>query len=368
MRSIFLASLFFLFFGIPVFGQRGEFDWHQRCIVHWENAPLRDTLTSLADQYKNQFGFVLDRRVPPETPVAYKSDTQTFEQVFSGIARENDLSFCTLGSIAYIGPKDAAGELLLMKSSNDRRMESFPDAAKRTLERRMSFRTKMLETPQDVLKRLMADQPLVWYRLETLPHDLWPAYNLPTSSRSDFLTIFLFGFGERYLISNDGKRITHAEIDKELEARSIFPDKIDIEPFRETFPNITAEFDGKQTVLKGTFADLGRIEHLLWRIKQSKLANEAAKKNPLPANVERYYTLKITQQKAVDVIPALAQRFDIKIEFDRATIGVDDLETRVSVDVTGASIKELLEELLAPINAEIIINEDESIRIRKRSG
>lgn len=368
MRTI-IQSLSLLFFAIPLFAQsiggvaekaRTKFDWGMKATVVCSESPLRDILNEWAKTYK--FGVIVDRRIDPDTPFSYVGTGKSLDLVLSEAAENNGLSYFNLGSLAYIGPEGAAGELAVIVSAIDAKFETMSEPAKNRLLRKLALRTKMLETPQDALLKIVPQNDVIsWHELEAVPHDLWPGLNLTSNTRSDLLCVLLFTLERTFLVSKNGKSITTTKISEEMSFTLDYPSDFDVEKLGA---DVNIKKDGSIQKVRGTLRELGKIETAILHEKRKALADiqEAGRKRG-ETRASRFERLKL-QNTALEILKYMAKYWELDLEIESDTIEQLSLDAPLLFEIENAGMNDVLKKILEPRGGTYEINGD-TLKIRR---
>ncbi|MDO5565704.1 MAG: hypothetical protein Q4G59_03535, partial [Planctomycetia bacterium] len=137
----------------------GKTNWTQRVSFHCDETPLPKFLAWLAEAY--HFAFFLDRRIDPDTLVACRQPEASLIEALTNTIESCDLSWCVIQSNIYIGPKDAAGQLLLA-SALVRQKYDGAGTKFSALSRVSTLEGKQFCQPRELLERLAREAGLSW--------------------------------------------------------------------------------------------------------------------------------------------------------------------------------------------------------------
>ena len=178
---------------------------NQQESVLWANSPLRASLLRFAEVQR--VALLIDRRVDPDQEL----DLALQDVPVVGIIREagasRNLSVSVLGSVVYLGPAASAGRLRTVAELRREEIAELGSAVNRKFVEKASLAWEDVASPREVLGRLAAENGLKMINLEKVPHDLWPAYQLPPMSLTDRLTLILHQFDMTYQVAPDGRRV-----------------------------------------------------------------------------------------------------------------------------------------------------------------
>ena len=267
--------------------------------LSWTDVPLRQALTALSDD--QQIAIYLDRRVDPGKLVSLAFDGQPLANACRLIAENQKLGVCLVGDVVYFGPTTEVDRLrtsLAMRAKEARRK---PAAARGKLLAKKSMRWNELDTPGSVLSQLKKTGGVKIVNADRLPHDLWPAANLPPLAWIDRVGMIAAQFDMTIKFSPDGTAV------------ALMPMPSDM-------------------AIDRTAGNLPKV------------------KPPASSGGHQVYALTIKNQPVGKLLPALGRKLEVEVAFDEAAIekaGIS-LETLVSFEVKGATLDELLHAATKP--------------------
>ncbi len=315
-----VVSVAFLFFVSPLFAQPSGSNaaWEKQVRIKFSGSELRDAVRRFAESQK--VGFFLDRRVDPNQPLEFESSNCSVEETFFRLAESLDLGFCRIGSVGYLGPKEAALKLQKLLPIQQERCSQLPPRLGRLFSEPVDWNIRRLETPRDILQKFAEERSLRWTNLDRLPHDLWPETQLERLSFGELITLVLIGFDLTYAFSSERMQLTIIE----------FPENWDA-----ALPSAAGG--------PATRSEPGR--------KEGKTTNK-----DIPLSRKRF-TIQVKEQSASDLLSTFAERLDLKLEIDENSLkkkGIS-LETKVSFDLQEATANELFRAVLQPIDCKFVL-------------
>lgn len=199
-----VLSLLLLLFAQPVSAQSAKIQalWKKQLSLQFADLSLRDALDSLAKS--QNVDIMLDRRVDPNRLVEVKIDRASLRETFEKLALSLGLDFCPIGSVAYLGPRGSAQQLLQTLSQHRHYLSQFPQQIAKTYLESGSWSCSRLDTPQMVLSKLANRQNVRWSNLDRLPHDLLPNCQFKEVTLCETVALLLIGFEHTFSISEDG--------------------------------------------------------------------------------------------------------------------------------------------------------------------
>ena len=312
----------------------------------WAEAPLRQSITSLARSQR--VAIFLDRRVDPSRTLDYVASDR-FDAVLAGIAKTQGLGVSRIGSVFYFGPPEAAARLRTLSALRREEARGFAPERKEALLARRAWAWPALTTPRALLDELAAAGGIRLTGTEQVPHDLWPAVDLPPMAWTDRMTLVLVGFDLTFSVSADGQAVTIVPI----------PEKVTIRRTYRAGSNAAESLaarlrtEAPSAVLRvtsGGFELTARAEgHELARgiLNGTVSAGPRQPKAVPPAGAQRHQ-LRVRNAPIAELLDKLARQ--LNLELDRASLAKvpEELKTRVTVELTGATLDELLTAVLNP--------------------
>ncbi|MGC3968428.1 MAG: hypothetical protein QM775_13940 [Pirellulales bacterium] len=172
----------------------------------WSSAGLRESLTTRSRL--SGVGLWVDRRVDPGAALELTVTRQPLSSVLEQVARAHDLGISYFGPIVYIGPRTTAANLRTVAALHQQDAQSLPLDLRTAQARKAAWRWESLAEPRKLAKLLADEARLTVTNLDIVPHDLWPAAELPPLSWSERLTLLLAGFDLSYRIDASKRTLT----------------------------------------------------------------------------------------------------------------------------------------------------------------
>ena len=252
---------------------------------------------------------MLDRRVDPGQRVELTISDTRLEAALESIARHCGLGMSRVGPVVFIGTPQAASQARALAALRTDDVRRLPPAAQRRWSQLRGMVWDELAVPGELLEQLARESKIEIAGLDRIPHDLWPAGDLPTMLLVDRLTLITVQFGLTFEIAGDGGRATIVPIPADLPEASGGQDRI-----ARPVPPIKRPPSGPAVNLSQVRIDKFSV-----------------------------------QEKPVgQVLKQLADRLNLDLQIDQQAIeqaGIS-LEQRVSVSVEKVTIDELFREVL----------------------
>jgi hypothetical protein len=230
-------------------------------------------------------------------------------------------------------------------------LRRLPDVPRRKLLSPQAFQWDQLATPREIIERLAAEGGVHVTNPEQIPHDLWPAAELPPTSVVERMSIVLAGFDLTFDISNDGTaaRIVPWPANVVMEHRYPGAGNAQQLATRLTglFPSAKIRVEGAELVVAARWEDHQEIDRLL---KGEPVSRTTVRPGP------KVYTLEVQNQPVGALMKLLAERLEMRVQFDEKIIA--RLRTQVSFNVKNVPLDELLKAALGPVNLDYEIDGD----------
>jgi len=320
----------------------------------WHGRQLRDGLDSLADS--QQIAIFLDRRVDPNQEIELTVRDEPLQAALVKTATAAGASVSRLGDVIYIGPPDTANKLRTLAHLRRERIKKLPEARRRKFLQRHSLKWPRLGTPQDALAKIEATYGIEAVSDTRLPHDLWPKVSLPPLDLADQLTLVTATFGQTFEVSASGERWRLAEIPAEVTIDKTYTVPRGVKDLpkevKDVIGDAHAEITNGRLHIRGTIENHERIMAAVRSLNQDK-SNQTAKKKVLAgANAsesidDKRVTLRVSEARLSALFNHVEDQLGLTVSVDPAVAERNiSLDTRVSVDVSEATVDEFFAALL----------------------
>jgi len=330
--------------------------------VTWSQISLRRALRSLARS--QNVSILLDRRIDPSQQLDLSLADEPLETVFQQIAQRQSIGVSHLGPVTYFGPKTTADRLRTVASMRRDEARAMPPALRQRLLQARAWHWDTLATPRELLAALADESGVKLNGLAAIPHDLWPAADLPPLAWVDRLSLLAAEFGLTFEFEPSGNALRLVPI----------PDKVSIrrsyrtggrsqelaQRWREQLPQAAVRAEGDQVTVEGRLEDL--------EFAARSLDNKPDKQTTV-ASRKQVYELSIEKLPLRSVLKYLEKNLNLEIEYDQPAIDRADisLDQLVSFKVKGASLEQLLSAALSPAGLSFRLNE-RHVRIVPAAG
>ena len=284
--------------------------------IHWENVPLRDAIERLSGALEAPV--FLDRRLDPSQRIRLQIKDATLEDILLQLAAENGWRMSRLPSAStyYLGPATSAKELSRLAALRRGEVSALPLTERQSLEDKRSMRWSRLTSPRDSVVAAVRERGWRVRGEAAIPHDLWPAGQLPDVALADGVTLLLIGFDLTFRVE-PSERV------------------IEIVPLEGAGMS-----DGAPAGTTGLLATAVQIPS----------AGNRPRTATATAKTKQVYTLRVEEQPVGVVLRQLAERLNWRLKIDEKALEAAglSLDRRVSFAVQNADEEQLLEALLAP--------------------
>jgi hypothetical protein len=313
-------------------------------LLQWSGNPLREALNRLGRSQR--VAVFLDRRIDPDQPIEFSAQNEPLSDLIGRLAASLRIGVCRVGPVIYFGPPQTAAVLgtVVEIRAEQLRQSSLPTAARLRVSRPVSW--PQLTTPRELIEQTARAAGLEVNGLDQIPHDLWPATDLPPLDFAEHMSLLLAGFGLTFAWVDDGRGIRFeplpesASLDRSYRMSSGQAAAI-AQLLRQKFPQsqIAQRPDG--VIIRGPIEVHRNVERWIRGDRTSTTRPKAG------ADLVRY-TLEIKNKPVGTIAKALAKQLGLQIQFDPAI--QDRLEDRVSFKVEEVTRDELLDALLKPVD------------------
>jgi hypothetical protein len=272
-----------------------------RVTLDWGDVPLRERLTEFGKKYG--VSVFLDRRVDPDQKIELSARDLPVEGVLALAAEKLKLGTCAIGKVHYIGPKGMTDVLPALVALRKRELARM--ATRAAWNKSKELKWDEATAPRDIAAALAEEAGAKLENAGQVPHDLWPAYDLPAMPLTERLTLVLAGFGLTFQVSEDGGQIRVAPIPQD--------------------DSLTAAKEGE------TVETLG----------------PGVKKTTTKGPPKKVFSMTVQKQPAGAVVNTVAKQLDKQFKYDPSLR--EKLREDVTFTVKDVSLDELLTKTLRPL-------------------
>jgi hypothetical protein len=343
----------------------------QPTLVDWEKRSVREAAMRLAET--QHVAVFVDRRVDPTRELTFSGEVsvraafEAITQVYNALYAHEQafprpaapIAATQLGPVVFLGPEGVARGLRTLAEVRRDEIRQLPaaEAGPFTSQARLTWGD--LATPRQILRDIGAKAGLELQGIdEQVPHDLWPAADLPAMSLIDRLTLVAAQFDLTFRREGAKRLRLVAVTEKDLviqrsHAGGRNPAEL-AERWKAACPDAEIRVAGQQIIVRG------RLEDHEWPTRGAPSKGDKTKGDKTVAGSTTFYNLTIKNVPMEKVIRELADRLKLKLKMDEKALrkaGVD-LDMKVSFVVVQASRDKLLQTALAPAKLKHRINGD----------
>ena len=165
----------------------------------WTRLPLRDWTARVAALAGKPV--ILDRRIDPERLVTRTARGEPLADVIRAVAHEAGATVEELPGTIRLVPTAASGRAAAAADDRDRRLASIPAPQRRLLLKADPWKWPTGARPRDLVAAALAEAGLTVEGLDAIPHDHFPAADLPPLPLAERLDLVLGHFDLRILWS-----------------------------------------------------------------------------------------------------------------------------------------------------------------------
>lgn len=330
-------------------GQEFERVWSNRVqnLVWSAGTPVREAVESLART--QGVAILLDRRIDPQTAIELSLQDVPLLGVLQRLAAPCGATPVMLNDVVYLGPRMAVGGLSAAVESRRREAGQLPKGVSTRLLAAREWKWDTLAEPRALIQDLADEAHVKIENLELIPHDLWPAQQLPALPWVDRLSLVLAGFGLTYALEDEGQRVRfeplpEAEIIERTYDAALSATQLDA-ILAAAPPGVVEVRDG-QLEVRGTAEEHGQLQRLLAGRSPASRKGTGRKSAGGPGTEKTLFTLKVASQPLEAILHALESQTGLKVQWDETLR--EKLQTRVTFDVREAKLEELLDAALKP--------------------
>ena len=316
--------------------------------ITWAGQSLRNGLRTVQAEY--QVAVHLDRRVDPSRKVDLSVQDMALREALARIAHDQELGHIWLGPVAYYGPIETARRLRTLAALRKEEVQKLPAQARQTLARERRLAWSELSTPQDVLADVATTYKLTIVNADEVPHDLWPAGNLPALSFAEQLTLMIAGFDLTFRLDQTGTQVQLIPMPERVTIDRLYPvDGADPAELARLYGRTVPDAQVKD--FRGQVAVRGRLEDHEKIAALRRGESVAVAPAPRPRDKKKIYTYTLKVAAPIEqLLAALQRQAKFELALNRPAIEAAELDMQkvVEIDVKDVSLDELLEAALRP--------------------
>ena len=320
--------------------------------VVWPDNPLRESLQSLSRA--QGVAVLMDRRVDPDQKVRVELHDMPLQQALEAIAQSRQLGISQVGPIVYVGPPEVAAVLRTIVELRLEDAHRLPPAAAKKLLSPRDISWAELSEPRELLGQLARQCGFALEGSDRVPHDLWPAADLPAVSALEGLSLIAAQFGLTFAFGAGGDSVSLLPMPDAAALVRSYPGGSDPQATAAKYavlaPLAQIKVVGQQVYVKGLWEDHQQIT------SPKELPTRPT--SPKPSGdrfANKRFTIKSVQQPLGPLLKQLAAQLALDLKVDAAAMRVSgvSLDQRVSFSVENATVDELLREVFKPTRLKV---------------
>lgn len=335
-------------------------EFHQELLgsdaLTWTARPIRDGIRSLSASQR--VACWLDRRIDPSQELTISIEGP-LNEIFQQLAGQLKGSVGYVGPVAYIGPPNVAAKLWTVAELRAGEVERLPADLRAKWGERQPVQWELLSTPRELLAKAVERTGCTIEDLDGLPHDLWPAADLPPLSVAERLTLILAGFDRTFSIDAERRTIRLVPLPEnpQLEKQYVVngePARVASELARN-FPDTKIQRSGNKLQVTGIAENQDAIRRLL--------QGEKIRRPKGPPEVR--YQLEVKNQPLGAVLRKIEMQAKLQMSTDEfANVKLREL---VTFKVENATLEQLLQAALQGTGLTFQLNGNQ-LRITKSTN
>jgi len=303
-------------------------------LASWSGIPVRTLLANLAKQ--RRIAIWLDRRVDPGKLVDFSPRDIPLRQALEKLSETIFCGVSIVGPVVYIGPVRSCENLATLAAVKRAEIQRLPKARASKLLAAAAWHWPERSEPRDLVQQLVDEAGLAARNLpEAVPHDLWPALDLPPTAWADRLTLVLAGFGLTYDVASDGQSVTFLPWPEKISYEFAYAVRGDaariLEQLRPRYPKADLRASSGRIVVLGRYEDHDEIARVL--------RGESVGRTVKTGTGRKTFTLNVERQPVGPAAKAIAEKLGLQVEF------APELEAKLNEPVTFKVVDASLEEL-----------------------
>ena len=295
--------------------------------------PARESLTKLSEAWR--MAIFIDRRIDPSQQLVVTATQQPMEEGLKQIAATLKADVCYLDCVVYFGPPGATDRIATMAAVKRAEARKLPPAAAKIWLHREPWSWGELASPRELLTYLAEHERISIQNVAEVPHDLWPAVDLPPLRLVDRFALVLAGFDLTLDIDAKGTTARIVPIPEKVELVKDYTHSItgaQLRQLRGQYSDATIQRLPRGVRVRGTL----RVHTAIERIVRGE-PKVAATNQP----VELRFHIEVKEKPLGAVLKKIVQ--DAELEVSITNEATPALQQRVSFRVQDATLHQLLE-------------------------
>ena len=293
---------------------------------------------------------MLDRRVDPGQKLDVELRNVSLREAITQVARRCDLDVSVLGPVVYLGPRTVTERLRTLAELRRGDVRELPRRRQRAFVEARPWHWDDLATPHELLAGLAEETGVAIRGRERVPHDLWPAMDLPSLSLTDRLTLLGAAFDLTFRIAPDGRSVELIPSEPAVVLQRDYPlvrrGRAITKQLANLVPDAAIRVERGRLIVRGRLEDHEIVADLL---DGKSVRSVERPRGKMPAG-EKVFTLTVEQQPVGPLVRQLCEQLGLDVRFDQAALDAAgiSLDVIVSFRVQQVGLDELLRAALEP--------------------
>ena len=213
-----------------------------RDVVWSAGTPVRQAVTTLART--QGVAIMLDRRLDPGRGIELSVRDVPVREVIEQLAAQCGATAAYLDGVVYVGPRSGTSPLAMVAKERRAEAQQLPRPMAQRLTAERAWRWDDLAEPRDLIDELAREAGITLDGTAQLPHDLWPAMDLPALAWTDRMTLVLAGFGLTFALADGGQAARLVPIPTQTLVSRMYPATLPparLDAIKTLFPQATIE-------------------------------------------------------------------------------------------------------------------------------
>jgi hypothetical protein len=311
---------------------------------------LADGLQSLEEVYR--VCIFLDRSVDPHQRISVTTPARPLSTRLRQIGTEAGLGCAFLEWGVYLGPPEIANALATLTEVQKNNIREGDRVLARRLLTERPFSWPQPSEPGKIVQDLATNFRVSFPDSQKLPYDLWAGRELPDMDFPSAMTLLLASFRSTYQWQPGGTALQLVPFPTEVSLTEAYR-----LPANRNAPVAVweAEFDRARIRVQGKTLEVTGPSELHQQV-QDWISGKSRRTPPRNGGTKAL-TLTIKSATLEQATDYLASQLSLEFTFSPEADG--KRSERIAIDVKDASIEELLQELLSPLDLTFRLNEEQ---------
>lgn len=327
--------------------------------VNWEGIPLKKVLADAETTHRIKIW--IDRRVDISQPITLNLSGVSVGQSLAQLAQRCQCEVAFMNPLVAFVPQDQSASLLALRADLRRQVSELPASLRRDFLDSAPVSWERLSQPNNLLRQWLQPVSENLAGLDSLPHDVWDAGQLPDLPLVDRLLLLAFGFQQHLqIVADDGSvTLSLVEAQGELPLECLI-DSDDWQTklqqreadWQASWPNVAMKNQRRQWILTGPLKDVRGV-------LQVALQDAPAPAAAVDLSRQRF-ELNVENQMAGSILKTIAVQTKLELTMDPTTLPA--LQKRIDLRVKDLPLDDLLKEVASRVNVRVV-REENAIRV-----